>query len=222
MKQLEALRSTDSAVRDVYRAIDDAPMPGTVLELFDTPSAAGQTDNVVAFPARGFRQFLQAPVAIAASVALMAGFLLADIFRQDINAPIGDVSLVAGTIDAQSGLHTLLEESASGVPQDVGDGATAELVLSFENTAGDYCRQLMVADTARAAHGVACRRGDTWQMEMVAYGAAAAANGQFTPAAGNTPAAVSALVDGLIGTGEPLDQDTESRLISTSWEKSAN
>lgn len=222
MQRLEALRSADSAVRDVYAAIDDAPLPDAVLDLFEQKPSEDTADNVVAFPVRGFRQFLQAPVAIAASVALIAGVLLADIFRQGTIPAFDEVSLVAGTIDAQSGLHDLLENSASGVPRDLGNGATAELVLSFEDSSGDFCRQLAVSETGRSAHGVACRRGDAWQLEVVAYGVPASPTGQFTMAAGAIPEAVTTAVDGLIGAGETLDREQEILIISEGWEKPVN
>lgn len=220
MQRLEAMRASDDAVRTVYEAIDRTPLPDAVLKHFDEPASANPPDNVVAFPERGIRRFLQAPVAIAASVALVVGFVVSDFFRDDSAAPGVNDSLVAGAVGMESELHALLEHGASGTVQDFGDGATAEVVLTFEDTGGDYCRQVRVDLPTRPAHGVACRRNDAWQMETIALGASA--GGPFTPAAASTPEAVRTAVDDLIGTGEPLDPVRETEIISEGWKKSGD
>ena len=67
-------------------------------------------------------------------------------------------------------------------------------------------------------HAVACRRDGRWQVEAMAYGPAPSATGPFLPAGAETPAAVTSAVDALIGPRDPLDAETEKRLISNAWD----
>ena len=221
LQRLEAMRDADDTLREVYGAIDRAPLPEAVLKHFDEPAPVAQADNVAAFPERGLRRFLHAPVAIAASVALVAGFLVAGFLRDEPTAPGANASLVAGVVGPGSGLHELLERGASGTPLDLGDGTTAEVVLTFEDTRGDFCRQVAVEFPTRNAHGVACRRDGAWQLETIALGASTA-GGPYTPAATATPEPLRVAVDGLIGAGEPLDPRQENVIISDGWKKSGD
>lgn len=220
MQRFEALRGADAAVRDVYAQIEKTAMPASVLDLFDTSQPEARAENVVAFPARGIRRFFEAPVAIAASVALMAGFVIANLL-QDALSPVSSNAFVAGAVPAGSGLYELLESTPGGEPLDL-SGNMAEVILTFEGPDGDWCRQLRVAGTAHSIHGVACRRDATWQLETIALGEALAPEGQFGTAGGATPDAIEAAVDALIGAGAPLEPDKENTLISIGWEKSTN
>ncbi|MEQ9563895.1 MAG: hypothetical protein RLN69_15350, partial [Woeseiaceae bacterium] len=98
--RLEAMRATDEATRKLYATLDDLPMPQGVLDLLSAPAAA--PSNVVPFPMRVAKQFWQAPVAIAASVALLAGFLVHDLLLE----PSSRVdAIVAGEVANGTELH---------------------------------------------------------------------------------------------------------------------
>lgn len=218
MQRLEALRQADGAVDRVFRAIDDTPIPDDVMKLFDAAPVA-RADNVVAFPRRSVRRFFEAPVAIAASVALIAGFITARIL--DVGTAPDSTSLTAGTVDRGTALHALLERAASGESLAFGDRAAGTVVLTFRDGDGDYCRQVRVDLPGRAAHGLACRRGGGWEMDTIALGNAAPA-GQFGQAAADVPPAVSLAVDEQIKGGSALDLESEKTLISDSWENPEN
>lgn len=220
--RLDALRGADVATRKLYSAVDAAPMPATVLQLLAAAAPAAATEersNVVAFPARGLRQFWQMPVAIAASVALAVGFMVSRIADQAGQQDLAFETLNARSIEAGSGLFELLESQASGQVARLGDGVSGQALLTFSDQAGRYCRQLRLDGAAASAHAVACRTAAAWQVEVVAF-AEAVPEGQFQAAASATPASISAAVDGLIGAADPLDVDEENRLISKGWRNS--
>ncbi len=221
MQRLEALRSADGAVRDVYAAIEKTPLPASVLGLFDESQSETPAGNVIAFPARGMRRFFEVPVAIAASLALVAGFLGATLLRQDALSPPPGDGFVAGPVAAGSELHDLLESAPSGRSQDL-SGRPAEVILTFADAGGDWCRQLRVGAEGRSIHGVACRRDAGWQLEAIALGDTGAPDGQFGTASGTTPGLVRAAVDALIGDDAPLEADQENRLIAEGWRKTAD
>ncbi len=221
-RRLELLRGSDSDAQRLYAEIDERPMPQAVLDLLQQKPAAAREDNVIAFPARGVRQFLQMPVAIAASVALLAGFLVADMFRATDDASPEVSSLYAGQIDAQSNLHRLLEEGTSNDAQVLAEGVSAELLLTFQDRNGDFCRQLRVDGGVAPLQGLACRRGDSWQVEAVSIAAEPAPDGNYQLASGATPIAIDAAIDALIGPRPPLDKDEERSIISNTWKKTEN
>jgi negative regulator of sigma E activity len=216
-RRLDAMRAGDEAVRRVFATLDETPMPEAVLQRLQ--AAGDAPENVVPFPARGARRFLQLPVALAATVALAVGLVIGRGISPASQPVPGAGGLYANTIAAGSPLRDLLENGASGQAVSVGADASGEPILSFEDRRGDFCRQWRVDTPARSIQGVACRRGGGWQMEALAYGAAAAAGAGYGQAAADVPAAVTAAVDGLIGAAGPLDADQEKRVISKGWNK---
>jgi hypothetical protein len=220
--RLAALRGADVVTRKLFAAVDAAPMPESVLQLLakaKPAETAQQRSNVLAFPARGLRQFWQMPVAIAASVALAVGFIASQLVQQ-----LPQVSTPFETLDARSvapgsDLFELLEGRASGQAARLGDAVSGEALLTFTDRTGRFCRQLRLDSAAVSAHAVACREAGAWQMQAVAF-ADAVPEGQFQAATAGTPASISAVVDGLIGPADPLDPEEENIAISNSWERS--
>ena len=216
--RLEALRGTGDMAREFYSALDDKPMPASVTRLLETRDE-DVPDNVVPFPVRVVRQFAQAPVAIAASVALVAGFLMNDLLDEvPVVTGVGEIA-VAGQVAEGTALFDVLETGAGGERMLLSADATAEVVLTFEDTAGDFCRQVRVDVPERRATGVACRRDGGWQFEALAYTGAQTEGTGFTPASDPSLTALDGVVDALLGDGEILDSDAENRLISEGWEK---
>lgn len=218
VQRLEAMRMADDAVRQAYAQVDSLPLPDAVLSQFDAPGAKSSGDNVVAFPARGVRRFFDMPVAIAASVALVAGFLGATMLRNDVAPTIDNSALLAGVVEHGTPLEQLLESMPSGEARDLA-GSRAQVLLTFEDVSGDWCRHLRVDEPDRAVHALACRRDGGWQLETIALGAGGVAAGQFGTASGAVPGAIDGAVDALIGAGVPLETQEESLVISNSWEK---
>jgi negative regulator of sigma E activity len=218
LRRREAMRGGDRATRQLFARIDKMPLPQAVLDLLAAPGAA--SGKVLPFPVRAVRQFLQVPVAIAASVALLAGFLASDLLRTAATSGANVTAIVAGNVDAGSELHGLLESGVSSEPETLTGGVQGRLLLTFQDNAGDYCRQLRLASTARAVQALACRRSGQWQIETLDF-AAATPDGQYQQAAQGGSAAVNAAVDALIGKNEPLDAAAESRLVRNGWKNIA-
>ena len=214
MRRLEAMQGADEATRQAFATLDERPMPAAVLDMLGADASAPAA-SVVPFPRRIARNFAQLPVALAASVALVAGFLASDALR---DAPLDPYGISpAGVVASGSDLHELLEQGVSAEPQQFADGSTGLLVLTFEDRTGDWCRQLVVDGGDDGIQGVACRRGGSWQVEALSFGAPSAAGGPFRQASGTTPAAVDSAIDALIGSRDPLGADEEKSVISISW-----
>lgn len=223
-RRLEEMKRANAAARNALAAGDEAPLPQAVLDLLKEPEpkrqpGAATGGRLLRFPAHGARRWLQAPVAIAASVALVAGFLVNDVVRQAPPAADLEELFYAGTIPHASELHRLLEEGVSGEPTVLPGGVDGRLLLTFEDTAGDWCRQMQLSGEARSMQALACRRDGRWEMEAVGFGPGTPPDGQYQPASSRVSAPVDAAVEALIGAGAPLAPEEEKRLISTAWEK---
>jgi negative regulator of sigma E activity len=218
-KRLESLQASDEATRELFARVDEQPMPQAVLDLLQ-PAASAPADNVVEFRPRGWQRFASAPVAIAASVALAAGFLVSRLVEQAPDDAGAAAALYAKTIPADSPVYRLLEEQQSAERVTFADGSEGQVILSFADTGGDWCRQLAIGDSNGTVEALACRRGERWQTEAVSFSDAPAS--QYQQAAGGPSAALGAAIDRLIGDSQPIDKTEESRLIRENWKKSLN
>lgn len=218
-QRLEALRGGDDATRRLFAKVDELPMPQRVLDLLNEKGQAPVDSKVVSFPVRFARQYFQLPVALAASVALLAGFMVSALLR-DTGSGAGQLPfLAAGEIAADSGLHEQLESGIGNETRTSGSGFRSQLLLTFQDTSGDYCRQLRIATETRSAQALACRRDGTWRLETLDFDDGLVPGGQYQPASGATSAAVTAAIDALIGGNEPLDVAAETRLVENGWKK---
>ncbi|MDX1480520.1 MAG: hypothetical protein R3315_02530 [Woeseiaceae bacterium] len=215
-QRLEALRSTDEAARRLYEQLDERPLPDAVLELLEE-SDHRAPDNVVEMPVKAERHWFAPPVALAASVALVAGILAGNFF---FGAPgqVRPESLYAGNVDPDSDLHRLLEAEISARPVELDGSATGRVLLTFESTEGRYCRQFRLDREVESVQGLACRGDDAWRLDTVSYGPAAGAG--YQTASGTVAPAVAAAVEAQIGEADPLDPEAELDIISEGWKKS--
>lgn len=220
-RRLEAMRNADHATRQLFATLDDIPMPKAVLELLQQQTPGAANSNVVSFPVRVARQFMQVPVAIAAGAALLAGFLVHDLLRSDATTGSDLTTIVAGDIAAESELFELLETGISTETQTLAGGLRGRLLLTFQNRSGDYCRQLHLSSERRSVQALACRRAGGWQVEMLDFEPASPSDGLYQQASRNSTAAVDAAIDALIGVNEPLDSAAESDLVRQGWKKIA-
>lgn len=219
-QRLEAMRATDRATATAFRALDEQPIPKRVLELLEEEEEAEEPreSNVVRFSrGGGLGELFRLPVALAASIALVAGLGLGGLLG-DSGAPDGNV--YASRIAEGSALHAAFDRVASGETVELGDGRYAQPVLTFLSDGGAWCRQVRITGGPAPADTLACRRNGEWQAELVAFGPAAAApdGGAYGQAsAGVTPAMRTALAE-LIGREPPLGPAEEADVIGREWE----
>lgn len=223
-RRLEEMRGANAAARNALAAGDETPLPQAVLDLLKEPQpertpGAATGGRLLHLPARGARRWLQAPVAIAASVALVAGFLVSHVVRQAPPAADLEELFYAGTIPHASGLHRLLEEVVSGEQEALPGGLRGRLLLTFESTGGDWCRQVQLSGEARSMQALACRRDGSWEMEAVGFGPGTPPGGQYQAASSSVSAPVAAAVEARIGAGAPLAPEEEKQVISVGWER---
>lgn len=216
-QRLAQLRHANDDARQQLRAVDDMPLPQAVVDLLrrDSRSStdAAAAGNVVQLPPRGIRRFIQVPAALAAGIALLAGFFIANQVQQTSDTAAG--SLFARNIATDSSLHDLLETGSGADSASLAADTSAQLRITFEDVSGDYCRQFDIAGPETNAQALACRRGGQWRMQAVSLAAPAAAD--YQSASADPSKALEATIDALIGPNEPLEESAEKLLISNGW-----
>lgn len=217
--RLAALRGTDDATRALFARVDEMPMPQAVLDLLAANSAnkAPQADNVIPFPRRVVDRFANAPVAIAASVALAAGFFADRLLDDAPDATTSIAALQARSVPQDSAVYDLLENAASAETVTLPDGSTGRVLLTFAAEDGSWCRQLSIENNAAAVAALACRRDGNWRNEVIAFGDPA--GGSYQQASAASLAVIGSAVDRLLGDGAMLDATEEQELLKNQWHK---
>lgn len=228
LRRLEALRSGDEAVRAAFADLDEVPLPDEVRALVapsepeSAPTSAGVRSggDVVPFPVRVARSLWQPPVAIAASVALVAGLFMAGLLERGTAPESGDLPWTPGPIETSSPLHALLESHPAGAGMPLSHNATGAVRLTWRGRDGSYCRHVVVDRPGEKLEAVACRRDGAWEWRVASLVPAARGDsGQtYLPASGGADPAIRAAISGTIGEDPPLDAAGEDALIGSGWE----
>lgn len=222
-ERLETLRSVDHAAVAAFRAVDERPIPARILDLIgedeqDRHGDVSGTGNVVQLRKPAIVRLFQTPVAIAASVALVAGFFLSEMLGNGGDGESGAV--YASRVPRDSDLHAVFDRGLSGEPVELQEGRIAEPVLTFRSTDGSYCRQVRITGAADPADTLACRRNGNWDVELVSFGGAASAapGTPYGQASSGGAAAMRAAIDRVMGREPPLGRTEEAEIIGEGWE----
>lgn len=213
-----ALQAASARFTADFRALDDVPLPAGVLALLEASDAQAEPDNVVTLPRRAAAGPLRTlPLALAAGIALVVGFLAAQLIGPLApgRADGQPAWLADGAIAPASRLFDVLEHRPSGTVAELADGAAATPVLTFARAGGGFCRELQVRSTAGSSRAVACRGDESWQVQVAEFTPAAASAGY--QAASQAESAVATTIARL-REGPALDAASEAELLG-SWQR---
>ncbi|MEZ5894080.1 MAG: zf-HC2 domain-containing protein [Parvularculaceae bacterium] len=212
--RLEALRAPDKLIAAVYGAIDDEPMPQSVLAMLQGKSAKAGGGNVVAFPSR---QWLRSPrqwaTPLAASIALAIGVGTG---MQIANAPDETRYALAGSVDPASSLFRALETTPSGDSVKLAADMSMTPLLTFQAADGGYCREFSISSRAQNQRAVACR-GDKQWIVVIAIADESATTGGYATASSGLNAQFDTFVDAAMS-GDALAAEIENDLIARRWQ----
>lgn len=243
----EIIQKFQEAARLAGEAFDD-PMqeevPERLLKLFEAPQsdesapeesnitdlsrirAAQKTKrhtNATGTEEQGtFRRFA---LPLAASVALIIG-IGGGVGLSNFTAPSAPGVIAAGTISQSSVLHAALERTPSlqTLEEVSKDGLTKnqiEPLLSFVDTNDRHCREYRITGSSMSGTqdlaGVACRSDDGAWTQQIAVVQEVTTSSTYRPAAGQTNTALEIFLSENMK-DEPLDDDTEARLLDSGWQ----
>ncbi len=148
------------------------------------------------------------PVAIAASVVAAVALLLVP--GEDGQQPLtGSDALLADALES--------EPSRADGWVTLADGRALQLVLTFPDRDGNWCREFLLRDDDQDWRGVACREAGRWETQVVARETFLAAEEAYRPAGAEDNDKVAGFItrnaaDIALGAGE------EQALITSDWQ----
>lgn len=154
--RLAALQALQAQLQEVTRAAADGkPVPARIRELLQPqPSGIRSVPHRLArLPGTAARQGL----AVAASLAVIAGLLLAPQWQRQLPQQSGDALLTAA-LEA----HPSRAEGWDSLA----DGRQLRAVLSFPGRDGSWCREYILTAESRTVRGVACRDNGVWETRV--------------------------------------------------------
>ncbi len=223
--RLEALAMAKADFEEAASDIDDVEMsPGLsdLLERLETEQAAPDPDtNVIGFPLwRRASAFVQEHRAVAASVVVATGLMAA---QTALPAQVASVEGLtgSGTIYADSKLGSVLEASASGTLEVVGDGLSATPRFTFASD-DTFCRVIDVTSDTSNGRLVACRAETAWRVAIATFGEVEgnAPDAPYRTASAAGAESIETFLDAAMS-GAPFGRDDEAQLLKSGWTKPA-
>lgn len=198
---------------DVFAAF--APIVEEAVPARLNAAAAGAVDLQAARAARlkqQTRRRWEWPEWGALAATLLVGVLAGGVGHQSLRGDAASASVVGadGALFAHGPLATALSEQLAGA------GPSAQGIrigVSFVGSDGNYCRSFVMGQGA----GLACRRGERWQLPLMAQ-VDKNASGAYQQAGSAMPAAVSDAIDARIA-GQTLDAQAEQLARRKGWQR---
>lgn len=216
--RLAELAMVDEKIASHYTRIDEQPMPDAITHLLDTEkidsgsiqhfaqSSTQTSATVIVFPLwKRIHSTLQKHAAMAASIALVIGFGVAQILPGDNNS-----------IDHWNAVAQALDGTRSGDEQTLADGSLIKPRLSFINRDGNYCRQFQIINNQRSAENIACHIDNHWQPSMTVYSQVSAQRGDYQTASGGS--VLDNALDEMMYS-EAFDAAAEADAIKNHWNR---
>jgi len=207
---LARMQALQGQLHQAYDGIANQPIPQRILALLQAPQA-----NVVPI---GHKPPLNPPrkrvmnwgFALAASLVVAVSATLVTRLDQQSAQP--------GAAGVDSLLSLALETSPSRGDgwEALADGRQLRPVLSFQTTAGSWCREYLLRSSEGSWHGVACRGDAGWNTTVLASADAAESSADYRPAGAASADEVADFVD-RNAAGIALDAGEETALIARAW-----
>lgn len=206
--RLAEMRELQSRLQDAATALEGTPVPAHITELLQP-----QPGGIRALPHRlaRFRGNLRQGFAVAASLAVAAGILLASPQWQGGNDGGNDKALLTAALET-------LPSRAAGWDT-LEDGRRLRAVLSFPGQEGSWCREYILAADAGAIRGVACRDSGSWATR-IAVPQTILPGGEeeaYRPASAGDSGDIARFID-QHAVGDVIGAKREAGLIARSWQ----
>jgi hypothetical protein len=204
MARFERMTALRGTLADHFNPVLSEDMPDALIAQVrsSAPSASAAAREERGLVARLMDAFSPnwVPVAAALLIGVGAGWFGGG---QGTDTP---VTVDNGQLVAGGSLARLLDQAGPA------QNAEAATQLAFLNTDGRYCRTF----TLEASAGIACRAGETWQVDY-STAAGPAATGTIRTASASLPLALLDQVDAWIA-GDPLSEDEEAEAAAAGWQ----
>ncbi len=216
-ERLAQLSAADALVRRHAAAIDEVPMPASIMKLL------GKSADVVYLSQwQKARQkvtlILREHAALAASLALIIGLASGQLlnFSTGTDTSIDENGRLWASL--HSGLHSelqsALDTTLSGQRITLAADAIFLPDFSFMDTQERHCRQYSVSLSDHVSESLACRSAEGWEVVATANASNVFTTGEYQPASGGS--LLDSTLDVLMQ-GSVLSLDEENQLIQNGW-----
>ncbi len=212
---LARMRALQGQLLQAYDGIANQPIPQRTLALLQAPQA-----NVVPI---GRKLALNPPINPPRKRVMNWGFALAASLVVAVSATLvtrlDQQSAQPGAAGVDNLLSLALETSPSRGDgwEALADGRHLRPVLSFQTTAGSWCREYLLRSSEGSWHGVACRGDTGWTTTVLAGADAAESSADYRPAGAASADEVADFID-RNAAGIALDAGEEADLIARAWQ----
>lgn len=212
---VERIAAERAAIARAFGPIAAAPLPPPLRERVEAMiAAAGDRQGgatVVALRRPPPRTWLAGGALAAAAAALLAVYLGQE-------RPAG-TELVLGPLPAGAPVAGALDSLSAGVPERLAGGGEIEIVASFADGRGRFCRELRLArdGIGPVDVAIACAADGLWTVEaVVATDPVPESEDRFETAAGPAARAIETALDAL-GAGAVLTPEEEAAAKARGW-----
>lgn len=206
--RLAELRELQSRLQDAAKALEGTRVPAHITELLQP-----QPSGIRALPHRltRFRGNLRQGFAVAASLAVAAGILLAVPQWQGGDDIGNKEALLAAALET-------LPSRATGWDT-LEDGRRLRAVLSFAGKEGSWCREYVLAADDSAIRGVACRDSGSWATRIAVPQSFLPGGDEeaYRPASAGDSGDIARFID-QNSVGDVIGAKREAGLIARSWQ----
>jgi anti-sigma factor RsiW len=203
--RIESLRRADSAIEAAFDPAALGPVPRHLTDLVEQASTSSPATVI---------PFRRAAVTSAWRLPLAAGFALivgAAGFAAGRAGEGGAPAIIAALASDRS-VTKALDTTPSAQTHAFASGGSLRPVLTFRAADGRFCREFELEGGDAAALGVACRRDQRWETEVLV--AASARGDGYGTVSG--PAAMDAVAVAL-NAGPALSEEEERAAMAAGW-----
>lgn len=206
--RLAELRALQSELQDAAEKTQGTQVPARVRELLQP-----QPSGIRALPHRlaRFPGNLRQGVAVAASLAAVAGLLLASQWQGGLDGAASEDALLAAALET-------LPSRATGWDV-LDDERRLRAVLSFPNREGNWCREYILTDEDSAIRAVACRDNSNWATRIAVPQALLPGGDEeaYRPASAGDNGDIARFID-QNAAGDVAGAEREAGLIARNWQ----
>ena len=207
---LAGMRALQGQLHQAYDGIVRQPVPQRILALLQAPQANNVVPLAHSLPRNPPRKrVMNWGFALAASLVVAVSATL--VTRLDQSAQPG-----AAGMDSLLSLALEASPSRGEGWEALADGRTLRPVLSFQTTAGSWCREYLLRSSEGSWHGVACRGDAGWTTTVLAGAEAAESSADYRPAGAASADEISDFID-RNAAGIALDAGQEAGIIARAW-----
>lgn len=199
----EQHRTFEARLKQTFDAIAEATVPDELLSTI-RDERAKVVDFGSARPAGKIGWWTMVPQWAAMAATLAVGVFFGSMVAPD--RPTGPLAVEDDGVYAAGELDRVLDTRLAAEQAD----DDLRIALTFRDQSGGICRIF----TQESANGIACRRGDRWQIRGL-FGVSDGGSGEYRTASGLDPQ-LAELIDSMIA-GEPFEAAQEKAARSRGW-----